>query len=416
MNAAVLRIEDFNDDFDPFTAILTAGNEAHVTDPFSEYDRLLRTGGPVHKLDLRRHLNVHPDVTMEGLEVYTVLGFDACSEVLMNSSQFTNAIYRRNLGITFGESVTVMDGADHARYRRLFQSVFTPKMLAALKPRFQAVVDRLFEKFQHRKQAELVHELALHFPFQFIMDLMDMDVEQRPVFHKIAMAQMCVTFDHDHGVRASQFLWNYLSQLIEERRHQDPESNLVSGLANAEIDGEKLPEVVIVSFFRQLMNAGGDTSYHGFSNILAALFTHPDQLEAIRHERTLIAPAIEEGLRWSAPIGSIMRGCPQGAEVAGVKIPAGTRVDICLAAANRDYTRWQNPHAFDIRRPAQRHIAFGYGPHVCIGQHLGRMELQVALNTILDRLPNVRLDPKRPAPKMMGYTLRGADAVHVIWD
>ena len=140
MNAAVMRIEDFNDDFDPFTAILTAGNEAHVTDPFSEYDRLLRTGGPVHKLDLRRHLNVHPDVTMEGLEVYTVLGFDACSEVLMNSSQFTNAIYRRNLGITFGESVTVMDGADHARYRRLFQSVFTPKMLAALKPRFQAVV------------------------------------------------------------------------------------------------------------------------------------------------------------------------------------------------------------------------------------------------------------------------------------
>ena len=164
------------------------------------------------------------------------------------------------------------------------------------------------------------------------------------------------------------------------------------------------------------MNAGGDTSYHGLSNILAALFTHPDQLEAIRHERTLIAPAIEEGLRWSAPIGSIMRGCPQGAEVAGVKIPAGTRVDISLAAANRDYTRWQNPHAFDIRRPAKRHIAFGYGPHVCIGQHLGRMELQVALNTILDRLPNVRLDPKRPAPKMMGYTLRGADAVRVIWD
>jgi cytochrome P450 len=359
---------------------------------------------------------VHADDTLAGLETYTVLGFDACSELLMKPEVFTNAIYKRNLGITFGASVTTMDGTEHARYRRLFQSVFTPKMLAALKPRFQAVVDRLVARFEERNHAELVHELALHFPFQFIMDLMDMDAEQRPVFHKIAMAQTCVFFDQDHGVRASQFLWNYLTRLIEERRGMDPSSNLVSALANAEIDGERLPEDVLVSFFRQLMNAGGDTSYHGFSNILAALFTHPEQLEAIRRDRKLIPKAIDEGLRWAGPIACIYRGCAKDTEVAGVTIPAGARVDVCIGSANRDYRRWADGQRFEIFRPTLRHLAFGYGPHVCIGQHLARLELQMALETLLDRLPNLRLDPDYAPPTMVGYSLRGADAVHVTWN
>lgn len=416
MAASKLRIEDFDDDFDPFTALMQAGNEGHMADPYSVFDRLLRSGGPVQKVNLREQLGVLPDQTMDGLEQYAVLGFDAVSEVLMDAARFPNAIYHRNLGITFGDSVTTMDGPEHAKYRRLFQSVFTPKMLQALKPRFQAVIDRLVARFEAKGTAELVHDLALHFPFQFIMDLMDMDEEQRPLFHKIAMAQMCVTFDHDHGVRASQFLWNYLSRLIEERRGLDSESNLVSAVANAEIDGQRLPENVIVSFFRQLMNAGGDTSYHGFSNILAALFNHPEQLEAIRKDRRLIPQAIEEGLRWSGPIGSIYRGCAADTEVGGVKIPGGVLVTVGISAANRDYTRWQDPHRFDIFRPTQRHVAFGYGPHVCIGQHLARMELQMALNTLLDRFPDLRLDGDFPAPRILGYTLRGADAVHVKWN
>ena len=109
-------------------------------------------------------------------------------------------------------------------------------------------------------------------------------------------------------------------------------------------------------------------------------------------------------------------GCAEETVVAGVKIPAGAHVAVCLAAANRDPNRWQNPHAFDIFRPAQRHIAFGYGSHVCIGQHLGRMELQMALNTLLDRLPHLRLDPTFPPPRILGFTLRGADQVRVKWD
>ncbi len=414
MATSVLRIQDFDDDFDPFTALLKAGNEGHVLNPYADFDRLLRRGA-VQKLNLREAIGVPPDNTMDGLEQYAVLGFDAVSEVLMNPAAFPNEIYKRNLGITFGDSVTVMDGAEHARYRRLFQSAFTPKMLTALKPRFQAVIDRLVARFETRGRAELVHELALHFPFQFIMDLMDMDLEQRPLFHKIAMAQMCVTFDHDHGVKSSKFLWDYLTKLIEERRKLDPESNLVSAIANAEIDGQRLPENVIVSFFRQLMNAGGDTSYHGFANILAALFNHPEQLQAIRKDRTLIPQAIEEGLRWAGPISSIYRGCAQDTAVAGVTIARGVLVTVCIAGANRDYSRWQDPDRFDIFRPAQRHMAFGYGPHVCIGQHLARMELQMALNTLLDRFPDLRLDSSYPPPKIVGYTLRGADAVHVKW-
>jgi cytochrome P450 len=211
-------------------------------------------------------------------------------------------------------------------------------------------------------------------------------------------------------------LWNFLSRLVEERRGGPSERDLVTALANAEIEGERLPEDVIVSFFRQLMNAGGDTSYHGFSNILAALFNHPEQLEAIRRDRSLIPQAIEEGLRWVGPIGSILRGCAEDTVVAGTTIPAGAHVSVCLAAANRDHVRWQDAQRFDIFRATQRHLAFGYGPHVCIGQHLARLELQMALNTLLDRLPNLRLDADHEAPRILGFTLRGADAVHVTWN
>jgi len=186
-------------------------------------------------------------------------------------------------------------------------------------------------------------------------------------------------------------------------------------MARAEIDGEQLPQNILVSFFRQLMNAGGETSYHGFSNILAALFTHPEQLDAIRRDRKLIPQAIEEGLRWNGPIPftGIMRETTRDSKLGGVHIPKGAQIQVSTGMANRDESRWENPHEFNIHRPPQRHFAFGFGPHICIGQHVARMELTMALNELLDRLPSVRLNTEKPAPAIRGFTARSADAVHV---
>lgn len=410
------RIEDFKDGFDPFRALLTLGGEGHIHEPLV---RLAAVGQekPVIEGDMQTFFGAPRQLVLsEDTPAFMALSFDAVNEVLSNAQDYSNSAYEMHVGITFGKSITTMDAPIHDKYRKLFQAAFTPKMLGVLRPRFQEVIDRLIDRFATHGKADLVAEFARHFPFQFICDLMDLPEEDREIFHKLAHGQTCVMFDLEHGQEASRLLGNYLKTLIEARRAIRSDTDFVSLLANVESDGEQLPEDVLLGFFRQLMNAGGDTSYQSFSNILAVLFTHPEQLAAIRADRNLIPRAIEEGLRWGAPITALDRTAARDVVLEGVAIPKGSIVRVCIAAANRDARLWPEPHKFDIFREQRRHVTFGQGPHICIGQFLARMELQMACNTLLDRLPNIRLDPDYPQPVIQGLTFRGANAVHVVWD
>jgi cytochrome P450 len=415
MNMSAIQLEDFDDDFNPFTALLTIGGENDITRPLEALSEL-RQKAPVVEKDLHEFFGVPRQLSLEGIKKsYLVLGFDVCQEVLSKPELFSNSIYKAHVGDTFGRSITTMDAPEHGKYRRLFQSAFTPKMLAALRPRFEMRVGKIVDSFAKDGKAELVSQLALLFPFRFICDLMNLPEEYRARFHKLAAAQTCVMYDRAHGVEAGQKLGRYLTKLMEERRDLKSDTDFVSVIVNAEVDGERLPEDVLLGFFRQLMNAGGDTSYHGFSNIMSALFTNPDQLDAIRKDRSLIPQAIEEGLRWGAPV-IVDRASNEDTLLAGVTIEKDSILRVCTPVANREEEIWPEPHKFDIFRAQKRHFGFGYGAHVCIGQHLARMELQTALNTLLDRLPNVRIDPDKPAPVIRGLTFRGADVVHVKWD
>ncbi len=411
----VPQLEDFTDEFDPFTALMTRGGEGHVADPYPELARL-RQVGPVHELDLQALFGVPTHMQIGDRPNFMVLGWDEVNHVLETPEIFTNNIYEDTLGITFGKTITAMDPPEHTAYRKLIQSAFTPKILNSYRPMFQAVIDRLIDAFVDRGHADLVKEFALHFPFQFIMDLMAMDMEQRPTYHRIAIAQTCMFFDEEHAVQASGMLGTFLDQLVNQRRKLNDDSDFVSLIANAEVEGEKLPQDVVVSFFRQLMNAGGDTSYHGFSNTLTALLTHPEQLDMLREDRALIPRAIDEALRWNGPLVAIQRGTSRDTELAGVKIPRGAYINVCIGAANRDEKEFPEPDRFDIARKPHRHVAMGFGPHICIGQHLARMELVMALNTLLDRLPNLQLDPDKPAPEIRGLSMRGAEHAHVVFD
>ncbi len=190
----------------------------------------------------------------------------------------------------------------------------------------------------------------------------------------------------------------------------------MSLLAHAEVDGEYLPEEILVSFLRQLVNAGGDTTYRATSMLLTGLLTHPDQLEAVRKDRSLIPQAIEEALRWDGPVLIATRTPSLDAELCGVKLPAGACLSVASGSANRDPSRFENPDRFDIFRRKQRHFAFAFGPHVCIGQHLARVEMTRALNAILDHLPNLRLDPDMPPPRIQGTMMRVPRRIHVRFD
>lgn len=408
------RIEDFDDSaYDPFVSDDAAFGDCE--DPYPQLARW-REQGAVHAFDYRSAMGLYPDVTMAGLPSYLALGYDAVETIFLNPQTYSNQIYARNLGICFGQSVSTMDAPDHPRYRKIFQKAFLPNVVSTWGDTLvDPVISALMQNFSGRGRADLAREFTHHYPFQIIYKQLDLPPEDVSVFHKLAIAQTVVSYDVAHGTEASRKLGVYFRALLEERR-RNPGDDLVSLLAQAEVDGETLPEEILISFLRQLVNAGGDTTYRATSVLLTGLLTNPDQLAAVRADRSLIPQAIEEALRWDGPVLIASRTPRVETELCGVTLPAGACLSVAAGSANRDPSRFEDPDRFDIFRKKQRHFAFAFGPHVCIGQHLARVEMTRALNAILDHLPNVRLDPDMPPPRIQGTMMRVPKHIHVRFD
>jgi cytochrome P450 len=410
----VRRLEDFDDaGFDPFVA-----DEAMFgacADPYVKLAELRRVG-PVHALNYRTYMGEYPDITSNDVEHFTVVGYDEVNLALRDSEAYSNRAYLRNIGISFGRSVSTMDAPEHQRYRKIFQKAFLPNVVSKWgESVVDPVIDSLMGRFVNRGSADLVQEFTFHYPFQIVFRQLGLPPEEVATFHKLAMAQILVSVDVAHGTEASSKLGTYFKALIEERR-RNPGTDLVSVLAQTEVDGEQLPEQVLISFLRQLVNAGGDTTYRGTSILLTGLLNNPQQLEAVRKDRALVPQAIEEALRWDGPVLIQTRMAAKDVELGGVRIPAGAFLDVAAGAANRDPARFPDPDRFNIfRKPEHRHFSFSFGPHVCIGQHLARVEMTRALNAVLDRLPNLRLDPAKPAPKIQGIMMRVPKHIHVLF-
>lgn len=409
------KLQDFDDpDYDPFIEdALMFGDDA---DPYPRIAALRRQAS-VHAAAYRGLLGGPPDVTANDVPHFSVFGYDEVAQVLADPATYSNQAYAANLGISFGRSISIMDAPEHPRYRRIFQKAFLPQVVAAWgETLVDPVVDSLMEAFAARKKADLVNEFTLHYPFNVIFRQLQLPPGDVKVFHKLAIAQTVVTFDIAHGTEASAKLGTYFKALVAQRR-ANPGDDLVSMLAAAEVDGEYLPEEILISFLRQLVNAGGDTTYRATSVLLTGLLRNPDQLEAVRRDRSLVPKAIDEALRWDGPVLMQSRMATRDTTLGGVPIPAGAFLDVIAGGANRDETRFPDPDKFDIfRSQAPRHFSFSFGPHVCIGQHLARVEMTRALNAILDRLPNVRLDPTMPAPVVRGIMMRVPQAIHVVFD
>ena len=191
---------------------------------------------------------------------------------------------------------------------------------------------------------------------------------------------------------------------------------MISVLLQAELDGQRLTDEDIFAFLRLLLPAGAETTYRSSSNLLFGLLSNPDQLDAVRADRTLVPQAIEEGLRWEPPLTGIMRTAARDVELGGVTVPAGSILSVTLGAANHDDNRWEEPDRFDLFRDPQQHMAFAFGPHMCLGIHLARMETSVVLDAVLDRLPNLRLDPAADDVHITGLAFRAPRSLPVVFD
>ncbi|TLX71306.1 cytochrome P450 [Pseudomonas nicosulfuronedens] len=410
---AVQSIEDFDDpSFNPFMEdALVFGD--HL-DPYARIAEL-RHNASVLPGEYRAMMGLYPDITCPpDAQHYSVFGYDEVAQVLGDPQTFSNHAYSYNLGISFGRSISTMDAPEHPRFRRIFQKAFLPQTVAAWGDELvDPVVHDLMAKFEGRGEADLVQEFTLHYPFHIIYRQLALPPEDVSTFHKLAIAQTVVSVDIEHGTEASRKLGTYFKRLVAERR-ANPGDDLISALAVAEVEGEYLPEEVLISFLRQLINAAGDTTYRATSVLLTALLSHPEQLEAIRQDRSLIPQAIEEAVRWDGPVLMQSRYASKATTLGGIEIPQGAFIDVVAGSANRDERKFPDPERFDIfRKPQHRHFAFAFGPHVCIGQHLARVEMTRALSAILDKLPNLRLDPDKPAPEIRGSMMRVPHSIHV---
>jgi cytochrome P450 len=192
--------------------------------------------------------------------------------------------------------------------------------------------------------------------------------------------------------------------------------DLISRLLRAEYEGQKLDDHQVTTFVRALLPAAGETTTRTFGSLMTLLLERPEVLARVRADRSLVAKAIDEAVRFEPVATFKVRQAAKDVEIGGVQIPQGSMVQCIVSSANRDEEAFEHSETFDIDRKPKPSFGFGFGPHMCIGQFIAKTELTVALNAVLDLLPNVRLDPSQPAPKITGAQLRGPHELHVIWD
>ena len=412
---------ELDDDYDPFEAFNRSAGMGVVENPYPIF-ALVRPDHQIKREDITEALIEGIDTDVEFMSVstnsgvFTAFGFDAVQQVLKDGETFSSAGYAEVMGQVMGHTILEMDEPEHHTYRGLVQQAFSRKAMETWeRDLVRGVVDEHIDAFAARGQADLVRELTFPFPVVVIARMLGLPREDLPMFHRQAVEMIGAAFDPDRASVASRALHDYFLPIISERRAQSSD-DVISVLVRAELEGTRLSDDEIIAFLRLLLPAGAETTYRSSSNLLYGLLSNPDQLDALRADRDLMPRAIEEGLRWEPPLVGIMRTATRDVEIEGVHIPAGSMISVNIGSANHDERVWENPEAFDIFRPPKQHVAFAWGPHMCLGLHLARMETRVLLNQLFDRLPNLRFDPDTEPPQITGMAFRAPPALPVVWD
>lgn len=401
--------------FDPFE--LTDSVQGSTRDP---YPRLaeLRRQAPVHPGPMPiLEGSARPDPALERpvRGNVTVYGYDETAEVLRDNRRFSSSVYADVIGIAMGRTLLEMDEPEHRLHRSLVSPAFRQRVLVRWEHELvRAVVEDLVDGFAGDGRADLVRQLMFAFPVQVIARILGLPREDLGRFQRWSIELLSMVSNWERGMAASASLREYFAGVVDQRRSR-PADDLVSDLVAVEIEGERLSDEEIFSFLALLLPAGVETTYRATGNLMAALFTHPEAMAAVRRDPGLRRQAIEESLRWEPPITFLVRKAVEDVTLAGVEIAPGDNVGVCIAAANRDERRYPDPDLFDIERGSASHLTFGSGPHVCLGMHLARMEARVALDVLLERLVDLALDPEGERPSVVGMAFRSPDALPVVF-
>jgi cytochrome P450 len=388
-------------------SVSTGGRPGDVRDPYPGYAVQRRVGA------VSRSVLHGPDGPSE---VYDVWRYPEVDEVFRDNETFSSGAIRELMELVMGPYVLVgMDEPEHRRHRNLVSQAFRQRALVEWESDFvDVVVNRLIDRFADRGHADLVREFTFRFPVMVIAGILGVPPSDSAEFHQYATAIVNVAADPERGFAASAAMREYLTTIVETRR-TDPQDDVISDLVRAELDGERLGDEEIYSFLRLLLPAGAETTYRATGNFLFGLLADRSQWEALRTDRALMPQAIEEAVRWESPLTLTSRLATRDVELGGIQIPAGGHVVAHIGSANRDETRWERPDRFDVFREQKPHISFAAGPHMCLGMHLARMEMRSAVNALLDRLPDMRLDPAAEDVHIHGEVFRSPLSLPVVF-
>ncbi len=392
-------------------SIVNIASSEFKANPFPFYARL-RTEAPIYRLKL-------PDqrtawlVTRYG-DVVALLKDDHFSK---DRAKAHKQPWMPGMFKPLMRNMLDLDAPDHTRLRGLVHTVFTPRIIENLRQRVQGLTDELLNCVQNRGQMDLIHDYALQIPTTVIAEMLGVPVKDRLKFHRWSSAGVSSSSSRFGMLKAVPYIVafiRYIRSLVKSRRVK-PEDDLISALARAEEAGDHLSEDELLAMIVLLLVAGHETTVNLIGNGVLALLENPVQLDRLRNEPALIKSGIEELLRHSGPLETATERYPlEDTLVAGVRIPRGELVFAVLASANRDAKQFENSDRLDLGREPNSHVAFGLGMHYCLGAPLARLEGQIAISTLLRRMPNLRLAvPPNRLRWRRGLVLRGLEALPV---
>ena len=346
-------------------------------------------------------------------DVWLVTGHSDVREAFTDPGRFSNRVYRKTLGQVFGKTLLEVDGAEHVAERKIVAPVFIPTRIEQYRPIVEDVVDELLDSVSSNGIFDIVCDLTERLPGRVIVRLMGFDEADTELFHQWYEAMMRGLWaDHDLralGRRAHLELNAHVAPVVEERR-RFPAEDLLTRLIDRGVDD--LP-----AFISLLLTAGGETTDKALSNLCHNLFSHPEQFDAVRRDPDLLDRAFSETLRYTPSLVYLGREVVDDLEWHGVSIPAGSTVRLGVASANRDERVFEEADKFDIWREdlhmglehrsagysdGAGHLAFGAGPHFCLGYALSRLEATTAARMLIERFPHIKPAGALPPIRVTG--------------
>ncbi|WP_366295708.1 cytochrome P450 [Paenibacillus sp. AN1007] len=393
-------------------------DHSFIQQPFPVYEKL-RAEEPVHRLLLpsghaawmvTRYEDA-VNILQDGRFVTGVLdNYNNENEETLPPHQ---AIISRNL-ISVGPE-------DHRRLRRLIQKAFTPRMIERLRGRIVEISDQLLEQIQAggTREFDLIEDYAFPLPIIVICEMLGVPLEDQDKFRAWSNTIMESVSNPQMSQESDEVMKafvDYLQELITERR-KHLQQDLISDLISIEEEGDKLTEQELYALVFVLIIAGHETTVNLIGNGMLALLEHPQQKQLLMDDPDLIQAAVEEVLRFNGPAEiNNVRWAAEDVEFQGIQIRQGDMMLVALSSANRDSSHYEEPDTFDITRKVNDHIAFGKGIHYCLGAPLARLEGEIAINALLQRLPEIRLNTELELLEWRpGMIIRGLKAFPVAY-